>query len=150
MFTQSSPEGDETDPENNLTTSPYTRHTQAQRHYSAIQTPSIRATQALDQDRQRLLRILVACLTASGLFLLVATVLVVVAFQNAEGPTLAFITGVVISVVESLVFVLFGFGTLSTASHEQRSEIPVVTVGLSFLLECLCGCVLLEVILSGD
>ena len=146
---QSSHEGDESDLENGFTPSRSARHSQAQRHYATMDAPSISATQAPGRERQPLLRTLVAFFSASGIFLLVATVLVVVGFQNTEGPSLPFVTGVVISVLESLVFDLLGIGALLNASHEQRSEIPMVTVGLSFVLECLCGIALLVVVLSG-
>lgn len=147
---QSSPEGDESDLENGFAPSHSARRPQTQRHYSTIQAPSMAATQiSPGRERHPLVRTLAAFFTASSIFLLVATVLVIVSFQDAEGPTLAFITGVVISVVESLVFALLGIGTLSSASHEQRSGIPMVTVGLSFVLEFLCGIVLLVVVLNG-
>lgn len=148
---QSSPEGDESDLENGFAPLHPSRRSQTQRHYSTIQAPSIATTQQAPHSREHhpLFRTLVAFFTASSVFLLVAAVLVIVSFQDAEGPTLAFITGVVISVVESLVFALLGIGTLSTASHEQRRGIPMLTVGLSFVLESLCGIVLMLVVLNG-
>ena len=148
--TQSSPGGDETDLENRFTASRHAHSSQAQRHYSAIQAPSILATRGPRHDRQHFLRTLVAFFTASGIFLFVAALLVAIGFQNYVGTTLAFTTGVVISVVGSLFFGLLGFGTLLTANHEQRSEIPTVMVGLWFVLECLCSSVLLVIMLSGD
>lgn len=148
---QSSPEGDESDLEHGFAPSHSARRSQTQRHYSTMQAPSISATQGPPvHEPQHLPRTLVAFFTASSVFLLVATALVIVSLQNAEGPTLALITGVVISVVESLVFALLGIGTLLTASHEQRRGIPMVTVGLSFVLESLCGIVLLVVVLNGN
>lgn len=146
---RSSHEGDESDLENGFTPSHSARHSQVQRHYATTEAPSISATQASRRERQPLLRTLVAFFGASGIFLLVATVLVVVGFQDADGPSLPFVTGVVISVVESLVFDLLGIGALLTASQAQKSGIPMLTVGLSFMLECLCGIVLLVVVLSG-
>lgn len=149
LFAQSSPEGDETDLENNVTPSHYAHHPQLQRHYSAIQAPSVSVIHAHRRGRQHLLRTLVAFFTASSIFLLVATLLVVIGSQNAVGITTAFITAVVISVAASLAYGLLGLGALLTASHEQRSWIPIAMVGLSFVLECLCGSVLLVVVLSG-
>lgn len=150
MFGQSSPEGDETDLENSFTPSRHAHRPRAQRNYSAIQNPSISASHAPRHNPQYLPGALVAFFTASSIFLLVATVLVVVGFQNAVEISMAYITGVVICVVESLVFCMLGLGTLLTASYEQRSGIPMVTVGLSFVLECLCGSVLLVVALNGS
>lgn len=151
LFAQSSPEGDETDLENSLSPSHYAHRSQAQANYSTIQAPSIRATQASHRhDRPHLLRTLVAFFTASSIFLVVATLLVVVGFQSGVDISLAFTTAVVISVVESLVFGLLGLGMLLVASREERSGIPMVTVGLSFMLECICGSGLLVVVLSSD
>ena len=140
----------ETDLEHNhvIPSSYQTCHPETRRYGSISATSTATTTRALRRGDRNLRRALIVSLLASITSLLIAIILVVIDGHNTASNNPALGIGVVICVTASLASGLLGLGTQLTASKPPRNRTSVAMMGLFFMMECLCGCALLVLVLN--